>query len=156
VKAAPGHLVLSTLHTNDAPSSVNRLVNMGIEPFLVANSINLIAAQRLFAASATTARSRTTHRGASAEGGIARVRAAERRPWPRLRPLRGHGLQGRLGLFEIMEVTEGMRDLIIHSAPIKDIREMAVDEGMSPLRRSGMLKVRDGVTTMEEVARETM
>jgi type IV pilus assembly protein PilB len=66
------------------------------------------------------------------------------------------GYKGRLGLFEIMEVSEAMRALIVANATIKDVRSQAIDEGMSPLRRSGMLKVRDGVTTLEEVARETM
>jgi len=68
----------------------------------------------------------------------------------------GTGYKGRLGLFEIMEVSEAMRALIIGNASIKEVRELAIDEGMSTLRRSGMLKVRDGITTVEEVARETM
>jgi type IV pilus assembly protein PilB len=68
----------------------------------------------------------------------------------------GTGYKGRLGLFEIMEISEALRNLIVASAPVKDLRELAIEEGMSPLRLSGMLKVRDGVTTLEEVARETM
>jgi type IV pilus assembly protein PilB len=68
----------------------------------------------------------------------------------------GTGYKGRVGLFEIMEISETLRDLIVHSAPLKDLREAAIREGMTPLRQSGMFKVRDGVTTMEEVARETM
>jgi type IV pilus assembly protein PilB len=160
VKAAlTGHLVLSTLHTNDAPSSVNRLVNMGIEPFLVANSINLIAAQRLVRRVCDNCRepdnmpAERLLKAGLPESELSKAKPMKGRGCDRCG---GTGYKGRLGLFEIMEVTESMRDLIIHSAPIKDIKQMAVDEGMSPLRRSGMLKVRDGVTTMEEVARETM
>ena len=160
VKAAlTGHLVLSTLHTNDAPSSINRLVNMGIEPFLVANSINLIAAQRLVRRVCDACKA--PHeipddllvKAGLPESELPNVKAMLGRGCDRCS---GTGYKGRVGLFEIMEVSETMRDLIIANAPTKDLRELAVAEGMSPLRRSGMLKVRDGLTTMEEVARETM
>jgi type IV pilus assembly protein PilB len=160
VKAAlTGHLVLSTLHTNDAPSSVNRLVNMGIEPFLVANSINLIAAQRLVRRVCEACKEpfdipaeRLLEAGLP-ESELPKVKATKGRGCDRCN---GTGYKGRLGLFEIMEVSEALRDLIISSAPVKDIKQQAIDDGMSPLRRSGMLKVRDGITTIEEVARETM
>jgi len=160
VKAAlTGHLVLSTLHTNDAPSSINRLVNMGIEPFLVANSINLLAAQRLVRRvcdackeSITIPAEQLIEAGLPASD-VSSVKAARGRGCDRCG---GTGYKGRVGLFEIMEISEPMRDLIISSAPVKDIRDLAISEGMSPLRRSGMMKVRDGVTTMEEVGRETM
>jgi len=160
VKAAlTGHLVLSTLHTNDAPSSVNRLVNMGIEPFLVANSINLIAAQRLVRRVCENCKephdipAEQLLEAGLPESELPRVKAAKGRGCDRCG---GTGYKGRLGLFEIMEISEDLRNLIVASAPVKDIRELAVREGMSPLRQSGMLKVRDGVTTLEEVARETM
>jgi type IV pilus assembly protein PilB len=160
VKAAlTGHLVLSTLHTNDAPSSINRLVNMGIEPFLVANSINLIAAQRLIRRICETCREphnippEALVEAGLPESELPKVKAMKGRGCDRCT---GTGYKGRLGLFEIMEVSEAMRALIIGNASIKEVRELAIDEGMSTLRRSGMLKVRDGITTVEEVARETM
>ncbi len=160
VKAAQtGHMVLSTLHTNDAPSSIDRLVNMGIEPFLVANSINLIAAQRLVRRVCENCKepleisAETLLKAGLPESEVPKVKAMKGRGCDRCS---GTGYKGRLGLFEIMEISESMRDLIITSAAIKDLKRVAVEEGMSPLRRSGMLKVRDGVTTLEEVARETM
>jgi type IV pilus assembly protein PilB len=160
VKAAlTGHLVLSTLHTNDAPSSINRLVNMGIEPFLVANSINLIAAQRLIRRVCETCRephnipAEELLEAGLPESELPKVKAMKGRGCDRCT---GTGYKGRLGLFEIMEVSESMRALIVGSATIKEVRELAIEEGMSPLRRSGMMKVRDGITTIEEVARETM
>jgi type IV pilus assembly protein PilB len=160
VKAAlTGHLVLSTLHTNDAPSSINRLVNMGIEPFLVANSINLIAAQRLVRRVCETCRepddipAERLLKAGLPESDLPKVKAMKGRGCDRCG---GTGYKGRLGLFEVMEISESISDQIISSAPVNDIKNTAVAEGMSPLRRSGMLKVRDGVTTIDEVARETM
>jgi type IV pilus assembly protein PilB len=160
VKAAlTGHLVLSTLHTNDAPSSISRLVNMGIEPFMVANSTNLLAAQRLVRRVCESCKAPHEIPGDQLvdaglpESELPNVKAMKGRGCDRCG---GTGYKGRVGLFEIMEITETLRDLIVHSAPLKELREAAIREGMTPLRQSGMLKVRDGVTTMEEVARETM
>jgi type IV pilus assembly protein PilB len=160
VKAAlTGHLVLSTLHTNDAPSSVNRLVNMGIEPFLVANSVNLIAAQRLvrkvceFCKEPHDIPAVRLKEAGMAEHQLSDVRAMKGRGCDRCG---GTGYKGRVGLFEIMEVTESLRDLVLHNPPVVDLRELAIKEGMSTLRQSGLAKVRDGVTTLEEVVRETM
>jgi type IV pilus assembly protein PilB len=160
VKAAlTGHLVLSTLHTNDAPSSINRLVNMGIEPFLVANSINLVAAQRLVRR--VCANCKAPHDIPAQQlidAGLPESELADARPMKGRGCDRcgGTGYKGRLGLFEIMEVSEAMRHLIVTSADMKNIRAQAAADGMVPLRQAGMLKVRDGITTMEEVARETM
>jgi type IV pilus assembly protein PilB len=160
VKAAlTGHLVLSTLHTNDAPSSINRLVNMGIEPFLVANSINLVAAQRLVRRVCDNCREPVVIPDEQLiEAGLPASEVSSARPMKGRGCDRcvGTGYKGRVALFEIMEVSETMRALIIGNASVKEVRDLAISEGMSPLRRSGMLKVRDGVTTMEEVARETM
>jgi type IV pilus assembly protein PilB len=160
VKAAlTGHLVLSTLHTNDAPSSINRLVNMGIEPFLVANSINLIAAQRLVRRICENCKepleisAEQLLEAGLPEAELPRMKAMKGRGCDKCS---GTGYKGRLGLFEIMEVSDSMRDLIVSNGSIKDIRQQALDDGMMPLRQTGMLKVRDGVTTLEEVARETM
>jgi type IV pilus assembly protein PilB len=160
VKAAlTGHLVLSTLHTNDAPSSISRLVNMGIEPFLVANSINLVAAQRLVRRICETCKEphniseeRLLEAGMP-ETDLPKAKVMKGRGCDRCG---GTGYKGRLGLFEVMEVTDAMRDLIVSSAQLAEIRRVAIEEGMLPLRQTGMLKVRDGITTLEEVARETM
>ncbi len=160
VKAAlTGHLVLSTLHTNDAPSTVNRLMNMGIEPFLVASSLNLVCAQRL----------------------VRRVCANCRQPHPlppaglqqigfspedarTVVPQKGAGCdrcnntgyKGRVGLYEVMEVTDELRELILVGASSLELRRKAVEDGMLTLRSSGLRKIKDGVTTVDEVVRETV
>src|SRR5689334_9114376 len=160
VKAAlTGHLVLSTLHTNDAPSTINRLMNMGIEPFLVASSVHLVCAQRLVrricpscAAPHPHAPAALMQAGFSAEDANA------------VTPMKGVGCErcnktgykGRVGLYEVMEVTEELRELILVGASSLELRRKAIDEGMLTLRRSGLMKVMDGVTTIEEVARETV
>jgi type IV pilus assembly protein PilB len=160
VKAAlTGHLVLSTLHTNDAPSSINRLVNMGIEPFLVANSVNLIAAQRLVRR--VCGECKAPHPTSAAELIEAGFTPADA---PTITPLRGRGCarcngsgyKGRVGLFEVMEISDRLREMIITSAPAAELRSTAMAEGMLTLRQSGLEKVRGGLTTLEEVVRETM
>jgi type IV pilus assembly protein PilB len=160
VKAAlTGHLVLSTLHTNDAPSTINRLMNMGIEPFLVASSVNLICAQRLVRRICSACREdHPTPPQALVEAGFT---AAESHS---VVPKRGKGCEkcnstgykGRVGLYEVMEITEEMRELILVGASALELRKKAVEEGMITLRRSGLTKVMEGVTTIEEVARETV
>ena len=160
VKAAlTGHLVLSTLHTNDAPSTINRLMNMGIEPFLVASSVNLICAQRLVRRICTQLQERPSARAAGARRGRLHAgRGAEGRPEEgrRLRACNNTGYKGRVGLYEVMEITEELRELILVGASALELRRKAVEEGMITLRRSGLHKVMDGVTTIEEVARETV
>jgi type IV pilus assembly protein PilB len=160
VKAAlTGHLVLSTLHTNDAPSTVNRLMNMGIEPFLVASSLNLVCAQRLVrrickhcSEPHPTPPPALMQTGFSAEDAKTVV------------PNKGRGCdkcnstgyKGRVGLYEVMEVTEELRELILVGASAIELRRKAVEEGMLTLRKSGLMKVKEGVTTIEEVVRETV
>ncbi len=160
VKAAlTGHLVLSTLHTNDAPSTINRLMNMGIEPFLVASSVHLICAQRLVRR--VCGHCKAPHPLAPAalfQAGLAAEDANT------VTPLKGvgcdrcnnTGYKGRVGLYEVMEVSEELRELILVGASGLEIRRKAIDEGMITLRQSGLRKVRDGVTTIEEVVRETV
>jgi type IV pilus assembly protein PilB len=160
VKAAlTGHLVLSTLHTNDAPSTVNRLMNMGIEPFLVASSLNLVAAQRLVRKVCTNCSAEeATPVEALVQAGFAADEAKT------VVPRRGKGCdkcnktgyKGRLGLYEVMEVTEQIRELILIGASSMELRRKAIEEGMITLRGSGLRKVKDGVTTLEEVVRETV
>jgi type IV pilus assembly protein PilB len=160
VKAAlTGHLVLSTLHTNDAPSTINRLMNMGIEPFLVASSVNLICAQRLVRRiCAACAHDHPHAPQALVEAGFTPEEAR------RVVPKKGAGCEkcnqtgykGRVGLYEVMEVTDELRELILVGASGLELKRKAVDEGMITLRRSGLHKVMEGVTTIEEVVRETM
>jgi type IV pilus assembly protein PilB len=160
VKAAlTGHLVLSTLHTNDAPSTVNRLMNMGIEPFLVASSLNLICAQRLVRRICTSCKADHPHAAqALVEAGFTSDEARQ------VVPKKGTGCErcnntgykGRVGLYEVMEVTEDLRELILVGASALELRRRAIEDGMVTLRRSGLQKVMDGVTTIEEVARETV
>jgi type IV pilus assembly protein PilB len=160
IKAAlTGHLVLSTLHTNDAPSTISRLMNMGIEPFLVATSVNLIQAQRLIRRickdckkeapmppealmevgfSADDAGSLTTFKGKGCS------------------TCNNTGYKGRIGLYEVMEVNDDIRELILIGASSLELRKKAIEDGMITLRESGLQKVRAGVTTLEEVVRETV
>jgi type IV pilus assembly protein PilB len=160
VKAAlTGHLVLSTLHTNDAPSTINRLMNMGIEPFLVASSVNLICAQRLVRRiCAACKEDHATPSQALVEAGFNQDEAQQ------VVPKKGRGCEkcnntgykGRVGLYEVMEITEELRELILVGASGLELKRRAVEEGMITLRRSGLRKVMEGVTTIEEVARETV
>src|SRR4249919_3007286 len=160
VKAAlTGHLVLSTLHTNDAPSTINRLMNMGIEPFLVASSVNLICAQRLVRR--ICANCKTDHPAAPQALAQAGFSAEDAKT---VVPKKGSGCEkcnntgykGRVGLYEVMEITDELRELVLVGAPGLELRRKAIEEGMLTLRMSGLCKVKDGLTTIEEVARETV
>ena len=160
VKASlTGHMVLSTLHTNDAPSTISRLMNMGIEPFLVASSVNLICAQRLVRRVCANCKEDHPHAPqALVEAGFTPDEAQQ------VVPKKGKGCEkcnntgykGRVGLYEVMEITEELRELILVGASALELKRKAVEEGMITLRRSGLHKVMDGVTTIEEVARETV
>ena len=160
VKAAlTGHLVLSTLHTNDAPSTVSRLMNMGIEPFLVATSVNLIQAQRLIRRICKDCKEEVaTPPQALIDVGFSPDDASE------IKIYRGvgcstcnhTGYKGRVGLYEVMEVTDEVRELILVGASAFELRKKAVEDGMMTLRVSGLFKIRQGITTIEEVVRETV
>jgi type IV pilus assembly protein PilB len=160
VKAAlTGHLVLSTLHTNDAPSTVNRLMNMGIEPFLVASSVNLICAQRLVRrVCAKCKEDHPTPAQALVEAGFTpeESEAVVPKKGKGCDVCNNTGYKGRVGLYEVMEVTDELRELILVGASALELRRKAVEEGMITLRRSGLMKVQQGMTTIEEVARETV
>ncbi len=160
IKAAlTGHLVLSTLHTNDAPSTVNRLLNMGIEPFLVASSVVLILAQRLVrrictkckevAPSKPTALTRAGFKEAELEGLVVHKGSG-------CDHCTQTGYKGRVALYEVMPVTDDIRQLILQGATSDEIKEKAVASGMKTLRVSGLDKVREGLTTVEEVLDNTM
>jgi type IV pilus assembly protein PilB len=160
VKAAlTGHLVLSTLHTNDAPSTINRLMNMGIEPFLVASSVHLICAQRL------VRRICTECKEAAPQSPEALIQAGFNEDDANsVTPMKGAGCErcnqtgykGRVGLYEVMAVADELRELILVGASGLELRRKAIDEGMITLRHSGLRKVKDGLTTLEEVVRETV
>ncbi|MFA5908209.1 MAG: type IV-A pilus assembly ATPase PilB [Vicinamibacterales bacterium] len=160
VKAAlTGHLVLSTLHTNDAPSTISRLMNMGIEPFLVASSLNLVCAQRLVRRVCVNCKVEDELPPAAMEQvGFSREDAQS------VKPKKGTGCEkclktgykGRVGLYEVMEITDELRELILVGASALEIRRKAIEEGMITLRGSGLRKIKDGVTTIEEVLRETV
>jgi type IV pilus assembly protein PilB len=160
IKAAlTGHLVLSTLHTNDAPSTVSRLMNMGIEPFLVATSVNVIAAQRLVRRVCQNCKEEVE----TPIQGLLAVGFAESEAHG-LRLVKGRGCEkctnsgykGRVGLFEVMDITDDMRELILSGATATELRRKAIEEGMITLRQSGLQKIREGSTTMDEVVRETV
>jgi type IV pilus assembly protein PilB len=160
VKAAlTGHLVLSTLHTNDAPSTISRLMNMGIEPFLVATSVNLICAQRLVRRVCAQCKEPVQIQPqALSEAGYSAEEAAKTIVYhgKGCATCNNTGYKGRVGLYEVMEITDELRELILVGASAIELKKKALDMGMITLRRSGLLKVAAGLTTMEEVLRETV
>ena len=160
IKAAlTGHMVLSTLHTNDAPSTISRLMNMGIEPFLVATSVHLICAQRLIRRICThckeeekTPPQTMLDVGYTAEEAktvkVFKGKGCER--------CNQSGYKGRVGLYEVMEVNDEIRELVLVGASAIELKKKAIEMGMITLRRSGLIKIREGVATLEEVVRETV
>ena len=160
IKAAlTGHLVLSTLHTNDAPSTISRLMNMGIEPFLVATSVNLIQAQRLIRRICSECKvEQSLPPEALAEVGFSPAEAKTMKTYKGqgCAKCNDTGYKGRIGLYEVMEVTDEVRELILIGASALELRKRAIEDGMITLRESGLQKIRNGVTTLEEVVRETV
>jgi type IV pilus assembly protein PilB len=154
--ALTGHLVLSTLHTNDAPTAITRLIEMGVEPFLVASSIDCVVAQRLARTLCNHCKRETVltvevlrDHGFHVESD---VQAYEPAGCTRCG---SSGYKGRIGLYEVMLLTEEIRALAITRAPADQIAEVAAREGMQRLREDGLQKVRDGLTSIAEVARVT-
>jgi type IV pilus assembly protein PilB len=160
VKAAlTGHLVLSTLHTNDAPSTISRLMNMGIEPFLVATSVNLICAQRLVRRICSNCKEvLKVPDQAMLDAGYTQEELAT----TQISIGKGcgtcnkTGYKGRVGLYEVMEISDELRELILVGASAIELKRKAIENGMITLRRSGLTKVALGMTTIEEVVRETV
>jgi len=160
IKAAlTGHLVLSTLHTNGAPETISRLMNMGVEPFLVATSVHLIVAQRLVRRICSKCAEPTeVPQPALIQAGFTKEEAQ------RAKIMKGKGCdhcnqtgyKGRTGLYEVMEIDESLRELILVGASSLELKKKAIENGMITLRRSGIRKMLDGVTTMDEVLRETI
>jgi type IV pilus assembly protein PilB len=159
VKAAlTGHLVLSTLHTNDAPSTITRLLNMGIEPFLVSSSLNLILAQRLARRICANCREEVKiPQKALMDAGMKPERLKQARPsrGKGCDECNGTGFRGRVALYEVMPVKEDLKDLILRGGSALDVKREAIRLGMKTLRQSGLSKIEEGVTTLEEVLRVT-
>jgi type IV pilus assembly protein PilB len=160
VKAAlTGHLVLSTLHTNDAPSTISRLMNMGIEPFLVATSVNLICAQRLVRRICSNCKEPLEiPEQALLDAGFSPEEVKKTTVYigKGCSTCNKNGYKGRVGLYEVMEVNDELRELILVGASALELRKKALDGGMITLRRSGLIKSAAGQTTLEEVLRETV
>ena len=161
VKAAlTGHLVLSTLHTNDAPATISRLLNMGVEPFLITASVNLVLAQRLARKICVDCKADDPGRAP----GAARHRLhrrADRRGAKLMkgagcRTCNGTGYKGRVALYEVMRFTDQLKEMVLQGASTAELKAAAIKQGMSTLRMSGIRKVLDGVTTTEEILRVTM
>ena len=151
--------MLSTLHTNDAASTVSRLTNMGVEPFLVATSVHLICAQRLVRRICRQCRQPVEPPVESLiDAGFAPSEV------PEIPTYRGRGCdacnhtgyKGRVGLFEVMEIDDGLRELILKGGTSTQLKRRGIQAGMITLRASGLQKIRDGITTLEEVLRETV
>jgi type II secretory ATPase GspE/PulE/Tfp pilus assembly ATPase PilB-like protein len=153
-----GHLVFSTLHTNDAPSAFTRLIDMGIEPFLVASSVEAVMAQRLIRTICPHCKTEQKvsrdylHRIGFPEADIETAKV-----WHGIgcEHCRQFGYQGRKGIYELLLVTEAVRPLILSRAPATTIAQRAMDAGMRTLRTDGWNKVKAGETTIEEILRVT-
>jgi type IV pilus assembly protein PilB len=152
--ALTGHLVLSTLHTNDAPSAITRLIEMGIEPFLVASSLDCVVAQRLARMLCSNCKKRTiiTAKMLQESGYKARIEMEAYEPVG-CRRCGGSGYRGRLGLYEVMRMSPEIQALALERQPAEVIREVAVSQGMMRLRDDGLQKVREGRTSIAEIAR---
>ena len=160
IKAAlTGHLVLSTLHTNGAPETISRLMNMGIEPFLVATSVHLIVAQRLIRRICGECKEKVDlPPQALIEAGFSpeESRTVSVMKGKGCTNCNNSGYKGRAGLYEVMEIDDDIRELILVGASATELKKKAIEHGMITLRRSGLIKAAAGVTTLEEVARETV
>jgi type IV pilus assembly protein PilB len=160
VKAAlTGHLVLSTVHTNDAPSTINRLLNMGVAPFLVASSVNLIIAQRLARRICPRCKvDQPVPLQTLIDLGVPpeEARLYDCKHGMGCPDCGGTGYRGRVALYEVLPLYEEIRDLVLSSGTTPEIKRVAIQRGVKTLRQSGLTKVREGVTNLEEVLRVTM
>jgi type IV pilus assembly protein PilB len=160
IKAAlTGHLVFSTVHTNDAASTITRLVNMNVETFLVADSVFMIVAQRLVRRLCKKCRAKhnlTTE--TLVDIGYTAKEAPKVKAYKPVgcNVCHNTGYKGRVGLFEVMEVSDEIKDLILAKAHSKELKKKSIEQGMITLRRSGLLKIKEGITSIEEVLRETV
>ena len=159
IKAAlTGHLVLSTLHTNDAPSTITRMIDMGIEPFNVASAVNLIVAQRLLRRICSQCKGQheyTSEELAALDLGPDQLKGMQFFKGTGCDTCNGTGYKGRAGLYEVMALTPELRRMILRGASTAEMSEQAVLDGMLTLRMDGIVKIKKGVTTLEEVVKET-
>jgi type IV pilus assembly protein PilB len=152
--ALTGHLVLSTLHTNDAPSAITRLVEMGIEPFLVASALDCVLAQRLARMLCSNCKQRTiVSAQVLRENGYKALVDLEAYEPTGCRRCNGTGYRGRLGIYEVMTLSSEIRNMALERRPSEEIRDVAIREGMRLLRDDGLQKVRQGLTSIAEIAR---
>jgi type IV pilus assembly protein PilB len=159
IKAAlTGHLVLSTLHTNDAPSTITRMIDMGIEAFNVASAVNLVVAQRLVRRICKDCKGDHKYKDeelAALGTDLVKLKELTFMKGSGCDTCSGTGYKGRAGLYEVMALSPELRRMILRGASVADIRDQAVAEGMLTLRMDGMKKIERGVTTLEEVVKET-
>jgi type IV pilus assembly protein PilB len=160
VKAAlTGHLVLSTLHTNDAPSTISRLLNMGVEPFLITASVNLVLAQRLARKVCSECK-----RPIQADPALLldfgfteqQMEGAQLMKGEGCKNCNGSGYRGRVALYEVMRFSDALKEMVLQGASTAELKTAAIKNGMLTLRMSGIEKVLAGTTTTEEVGRVTM
>ncbi len=160
VKAAlTGHMVLSTLHTNDAPATISRLLNMGVEPFLITASINLVLAQRLARKVCVDCKQPLRMESAHLEEvGFSpeQIAGAKLFKGAGCRTCNGSGYKGRVALYEVMRFNDALKEMVLQGSSTAELKMAAIKNGMCSLRMSGIAKVLDGVTTTEEVMRVTM
>ncbi len=159
IKAAlTGHLVLSTLHTNDAPSTITRMIDMGIEAFNVASAVNLVVAQRLVRRICKDCKAPATYRPEELKAlgtELERMKKIGFYKGTGCDSCGGIGYRGRAGLYEVMALSPELRRMILRGASVAELRDQAVAEGMLTLRMDGLKKIEKGVTTLEEVVKET-
>ncbi|MEJ2540166.1 MAG: type IV-A pilus assembly ATPase PilB [Gemmatimonadota bacterium] len=159
IKAAlTGHLVLSTLHTNDCASTVTRLIDMGLEPFNVASALNLLTAQRLVRRICERCKVETTYQEEYLRAARVPLDWAASTTFYKgegCDRCDGTGLKGRQGLYEVMAMSQALRKAVMREASTDELRDIALDEGMLTLRMDGLKKVERGITTLEEVVKET-
>ena len=149
--ALTGHLVLSTLHTRDAPNGLGRLIDMGIEPFLVSSAVDCVVGQRLVRMLCKHCKQpQTVPEPVLAEHGLAGAQPYDAVGCSRCG---GSGYRGRVGVYEVMSVSERIRELILERASVDTMVNVAVSEGMRRLRDDGMEKVREGITSIAEIER---
>jgi type IV pilus assembly protein PilB len=152
--ALTGHLVLSTLHTNDAPSAITRLIEMGIEPFLVASAIDCVVAQRLVRVLCSNCKRRTIiPASALRDAGYKAVVDLEAYEPVGCRRCSGSGYRGRMGIYEVMLVSQEIQSMALERRPSEEVRDVAVREGMTRLSDDGLEKVKQGRTSIAEIAR---
>ena len=155
-----GHMVFSTLHTNNAPATLSRMLNMGVAPFNIASSVSLIMAQRLLRRLCSNCKEPMERppEHALRKAGFSGEDLAK--DWTMYRAVgcdtcRGKGYKGRAGVYEVMPITDEMQRVIMEGGTEVDIQKMAYQEGMVDLRRAGLLKVMSGITSLEEVLANT-